>query len=225
MGRTHRRPRRADHVRPEARVLGLRARPRPDAPARRRRATSRRGQDLRPGGDLQPAGARRRGGGAGRARSRRPTRSAPRSCQRDRHAAFLAAHRRHRRLDRALRDRGAQPPAHRDRRAPGAVPRAARRARARCPTSATRSSPSASSAWPACCAATPSPGWRTRRCGTSGTSATRRSSGSRCPARPALLALHAGPLPGLVDDLVVRPERMRENLERGLGLHASEPRS
>ena len=55
----------------------------------------------------------------------------------------------------------------RSRSAPGS-----RRARARCRTSATRSRPSASPAWRACCAATRRPASRTSRCGTSATSRT-----------------------------------------------------
>ncbi len=51
-----------------------------------------------------------------------------------------------------------------------------RRAPARCRTSATRSPPSASRAWRACCAATRPPAWRTSRCGTSATSRTRAPS-------------------------------------------------
>ena len=61
--------------------------------------------------------------------------------------------------------------------------RPARRDRARCRTSATRSAPSRSSGSRGCSAATPWPGSRTWRCGTSATSRTRRSSGSSCPTR------------------------------------------
>ena len=57
----------------------------------------------------------------------------------------------------------------------------ARRAARPCRTSATRSSPSGCAGWPACCAATSAPGSRTWPCGTSATSRTARSSGSRCP--------------------------------------------
>ena len=32
---------------------------------------------------------------------------------------------------------------------------------------------------------------------------------------------HEGQVRGLIEQLVVRPDRMRENIERGLGLHAS----
>ena len=53
----------------------------------------------------------------------------------------------------------------------------------RCPTSATRSSPSAWPAAPACCAATPSWAWRTWRSGTSATSPTARPSASCSPTR------------------------------------------
>ena len=58
---------------------------------------------------------------------------------------------------------------------------ARRRARARCPTSATRSRPSASPAWRACCAATRRPRWRTWRSGTSATSRTPVPSASILP--------------------------------------------
>src|SRR5437667_119079 len=51
-----------------------------------------------------------------------------------------------------------------------------RRARARCPTSGTRSCRSGSAAWRASSGPTRWPRWRTSRCGTSATSATRRSS-------------------------------------------------
>ena len=64
---------------------------------------------------------------------------------------------------------------------------ASRRARARCPTSATRSRPSGSPASRACCAATPRPAWRTSPCGTSATSRTRAPSGSILPDATILL--------------------------------------
>ncbi len=57
----------------------------------------------------------------------------------------------------------------------------ARRGRAPCRTSATRSPASGSAAWPACCAAMPSPPWKTSPSGTSATSATARSSASSSP--------------------------------------------
>ena len=62
---------------------------------------------------------------------------------------------------------------------------------------------------------------RTRRCGTSATSRTRRSSAWRCPARRRCCTTCSSASARIVDGLVVRPERMRENVERGLGLYAS----
>ena len=90
-----------------------------------------------------------------------------------------------------------------------------------CPTSATRSWPSAWSAWHGCCGATPPPGWRTSPSGTSATSPTRRSSGS--PSRRLLRARlrpGAGPLAGRGPPRV-SPERMQANLEASGGLAGS----
>ena len=97
----------------------------------------------------------------------------------------------------------------------------ARRVRARCPTSATRSCPSGSPAWPGSCAGTPWPRSRTSRCGTSATSATAHAERVLLPDATILLDYMLVRMTGLVEGLVVRPERMRENIERGLGLHAS----
>ena len=60
---------------------------------------------------------------------------------------------------------------------------AGRRARRRCPTSATRSPPSGSAGWRGSCAPTRSSGSRTSRCGTSGTSRTRPPSAWCFPTR------------------------------------------
>ena len=90
---------------------------------------------------------------------------------------------------------------------------AGRRGRARCPTSATRSSPSRSSGSRGCCAATPRPRSRTSRCGTSATSPTPRSSGSSCPTRRSCSTTSSGATLALVEGMVVDAERMRENLE------------
>ena len=173
--------RRADDLRHQARPRLPAGRPRPHAPApgprgrRGRQALGRRRHLLqhRPGGReprLRGARAAARPGHPGLAR--------------DRHAEYLyaCAVARH---DRSSRSRprsatcsAARSARSRSRSAP------ARRARRRCRTSATRSPPSASSAWPGCCAATSSPASRTSRSGTSGTSPTARSSGS-CSPTPA----------------------------------------
>ena len=116
-----RRPRRADHVRAQARVVGLRARPRPRAAARRR-GRPRDRQALRarsgPTRSCRPRSRRRRSPSS----ASHADPASTQIVQRDRHAAFLAAIAVTRRLARALRGRGPQPPAHRDRRGPGAVP-------------------------------------------------------------------------------------------------------
>ena len=99
--------------------------------------------------------------------------------------------------------------------------RRARRAARRCPTSATRSCPSGSPGSPACSAATPRPGSRTSRCGTSATSATARRSGSRCPTPRSCSTTCSSGRRAWSRGSSSGPERMRENIERGLGLHAS----
>ena len=141
--------------------------------------------------------------------------------QRDRHAAFLAAIAILGGTPRAPRDRDPEPPAHRDRARSWSRSRRARRAARRCPTSATRSCPSGSPGRRASSAATRRPRSRTSRCGTSATSATAPPSGSILPDATILLDYMLVKATGLVEGLVVRPERMRENIERGLGLHAS----
>ena len=82
----------------------------------------------------------------------------------------------------------------------------------------------ADAAWPGCCAATSGPGSRTWPCGTSATSPTPRWSASSSPT-PALLTyyvLRRGA--GLVDGLVVHPDRMRANVVEGsFGLVFSQP--
>ena len=127
----------------------------------------------------------------------------------------------HRWLAGAFRDRGAQPAAHRDRRAPGAVRPRPDRLQRHAPQAQPDPLRAHRRPGAAACAATRWPAWRTRRCGTSATSRIRRSSAWRCPARRRLLHYMLVRFRGLVDGLVVRPERMRENLERGLGLFAS----
>ena len=120
-----RRPRRAHHLRTQAGLLGLRAGPRAHAPAVGRGRPGH-GQDLRSRGDLLAASARSRGGRAGCARPRRrPCQHADRAARPTRR--LPGRHRRDRRLHRALRGRDPQPPAHRDRRAPGALPERAGR--------------------------------------------------------------------------------------------------
>ena len=97
----------------------------------------------------------------------------------------------------------------------------ARRARARCPTSATRSCPSGSPGLArllrgyAGAALEDQPLWHERDIS--------HSSAERVilPDATILLDYMLVRMTGLVDGLVVRPERMRENIERGLGLHAS----
>ena len=173
--------RRADHVRPQVRGLGVRARPRPDAPAGRGWTTSPTGKLSGPVGTYSQLRPGDRGGGHGRARARR--RSGEHADRPARPPCRLpGGDRGHRRLAGAVRDRDPQPPAHGDRRGPGAVPRGpeglerdAAQAQPN-PVRATRRPR------PAAPRATRWPGWRTRRCGTSAISATRRWSASRCPA-------------------------------------------
>ena len=173
-----------------------------------------------PVGTYSHLGAGHRGGGPRRTSGCAWTRSAPRS------SSATGT----RRSSRPSRSSAARSSGSRPRSATSSTPRSprswsrsarARRAARRCPTSATRSCPSGSPGSPACCAATPRPASRTSRCGTSATSATARRSGSRCPTPRSCSTTCSSARPGLVDGLVVRPERMRENIERGLGLHAS----
>ncbi len=178
------------------------------------------GQDLGARGHLLPARTRGRGGGArgagpgGRSgqhpdRPARPARGVPQR------------HRRHRRIHRALRDRGPQPPAHRDRRAPGALPTGPEGLQSRCPTSATRSCRSGSAGLARLLRGFALAGmedqalWHERDIS--------HSSVERVvlPGATTLLHYMLVRFRGLVADLVVRPERMLENIERGLGLHAS----
>jgi adenylosuccinate lyase len=63
--------------------------------------------------------------------------------------------------------------------------------------------------------------WRTSRCGTSGTSATRAPERIILPDATIVLDYMLVRMTGLIEGLVVRSERMRENITRGLGLHAS----
>ena len=74
---------------------------------------------------------------------------------------------------------------------------------------------------PGCSAATPARRSRTSRSGTSATSATARAERVILPDATILLDYMLVRMAGLVEGLVVRGERMRENIERGLGLHAS----
>ena len=170
-----RRARRADLVRAQARGLRDGGPPQRRA-ARARLRPGRHRRDLRRGRHVRVArpGLRAPGARAARAARRaglhagRPARPPRRAAERDRAG---------RRRPGALRDGDPPPPAHRGPRGRGAVPRRARRAPARCRTSATRSPPSASPASRACCAATRRRGWRTSRCGTSATSRTPAPSG------------------------------------------------
>ena len=142
-------------------------------------------------------------------RPARPARGAPR---RDRH---------HRRVARALRDRGPQPPAHRDRRGPGAVhgrPEGLVGDAPQAQPDPVRADRRPRAAAARLCRARRS---RTSRSGTSATSATRSAERVILPDATIVLDYMLVRMTGLVDGLVVRPERMRENIERGLGLHAS----
>ena len=168
-----RRPRRADDVRRQARRLRDGGRTATPSACERAFAPGRGRRDLGRGRHL--LGARRRTFERARARAARPrapSRSPRRSSPRDRHAELLQAIALAGAGPRALRDGDPPPAAHRGPRGRGAVPHRARRARARCRTSATRSRPSASPASRASCAATRRPASRTSRCGTSATSRT-----------------------------------------------------
>ena len=168
-------PRRADDVRAEACRLGLRGRSRPATPRRGRRRDPDR-QDLRTGRDVQPPRPGPRGRGPWRSsacgRTRSPPRSSsatatPRSWPRSRSSAGAWS---------ASRPRSATSLTRRSARS-WSRSGPARRAAPRCPTSGTRSSRSESRGSPASSVAMPRPRSRTRRSGTSGTSATRRRSG------------------------------------------------
>ena len=60
--------------------------------------------------------------------------------------------------------------------------------------------------------------WRMSRCGMSATSRTRRSSGSSAPTRRSRSISRSARLTGVVDKLLVYPERMQKNLDRMGGL-------
>ena len=72
-----------------------------------------------------------------------------------------------------------------------------------------------------CCAGTPTPRSRTSRSGTSATSVTRAAERIILPDATILLDYMLVRMTGLIEGLIVRSERMRENITRGLGLHAS----
>ena len=170
------------------------------------------GRDLRRGRHVRDARPRLRGARAG------PARAGPRGdlhpgrpARPPRRAAV--GHRAGRRRAGALRHGDPPPPAHRGARGGGAVPGRARRARARCRTSATRWSPSASAGSPGCCGATPRWGWRTSRCGTSATSRTPRPSGSCCPTRRSCSTRCSRSPLRVVRGMVVHADRMLANLE------------
>ena len=133
-------------------------------------------QDLGTGGDVQPPRPGHRGRRARRARACTPIPPAARS------SSATGTRRCSRRSPSWAAAWSASP----RRSATSSTPRSARsrsrsgsarRGRARCPTSATRSCPSGSPAWPGCCAATPRRRSRTSRCGTSATSAIPARSG------------------------------------------------
>ena len=222
MGRTHSRPRRADDVRAEARRLGVRGRPRP-APPRRRPSTRSgparsRGRSARtatssPDIEAEVLGA---------ARSPRRSRRAPRSCSA---TATRRSSRRSRssagRLERfATEIRNLQ---HTE---IGEVMEPFRAGQKGCSAMPHKRNPILSRAdrGPGPAAARLRPGRRSRTspCGTSATSATRSAERVILPDATILL-----------DYMLVRvhrrsstasscaAERMRENIERGLGLHAS----
>ena len=60
--------------------------------------------------------------------------------------------------------------------------------------------------------------WRMSRCGTSATSPTPRSSASSAPTRRITLDFALARLTGVIDKLLVYPERMQKNLDRMGGL-------
>ena len=114
---------------------------------------------------------------------------------------------------RAVRHRDPPPPAHRGARGRGAVP--GRRAEGLVGDAAQAQPdhlPSASPGSPGCCAATRRPGSRTWPSGTSATSATRRSSGWRCPDATILLDYAQHLAIRVVEGMTVHADRMRENL-------------
>ena len=157
-----RRPRRADDLRPQARGLRLRGAPQrasgSSAPSRRppsARSPAPSAPTPRTSPDYEARVLERLG------LAREPVSTQVVPARPPRRAA--AGDRAGRRRARAPRHRGPPPPAHRGERGRGAVPRRGRRARARCPTSATRSTPSGSPGSRACCAATPTAGARERR--------------------------------------------------------------
>ena len=175
MGRTHSVHAEPTTLGPEAGRLGVRARSRPDA-ARRGGRRDRDGQDLGAGRDVQPPRPGPRGGGPGGARpARRPGQHPDRPARSPRRAARRDGH--PRRLAGALRDRGPQPPAHRDRRAPGAVQGGPEGLVGDAPQAQPDPVRSGSPASPGCSAATPTRPSRTSRSGTSATSATAAPSG------------------------------------------------
>ena len=174
MGRTHSVHAEPTTLGPQARRLGVRARPRPP-PARGGRRRDRDRQDLRARRDVQPPRPGHRGRGARGARPpRRPGEHPDRPARPPRRAAH--GDRDRRRLPRAVRDRDPEPPAHRDRRAQEPF-KAGQKGSSAMPHKRNPILPSGSRASRGCSAATPARRSRTSRSGTSATSATAPPSG------------------------------------------------
>lgn len=89
------------------------------------------------------------------------------------------------------------------------------------PRSATRSRASGSQASHVYCAATPLQQWRTSRSGTSATLATGSAERILLPDATSLLAFMVESLNGVIDGAEIRRDRMQQNLDEGLGLHAA----
>ena len=219
IGSDPRRARRADDPRPQARRLGLeldRARVRLLALQR-----GHRWQALRARRDvflLDPDIEAESSPSSGST----PIRPAPRSSLRDRHAAFLVTAiavigGSLERLTTEIRNLQHTEIARGHRAVQGRPDRLARR----CRTSATRSPPSASPAWRGCCAATPRPAfedqalWHERDISHSSVERV------ALPDATMLARLHAVTIDQPRRRARVRADRMAENIEHGLGLHAS----
>ena len=151
-----------------------------------------------------------------------PAPSSTQILQRDRHAELLSALALAALVARSVCDGDPAPRAHRGARGRGAVRRAARRALGDAAQAQPDHGRADLRAWPASCARMRSSGSRTSRCGTSATSRTRSAERVVLPDSFLALDYALDRFAWLVEGLVVRPERMRANVEASHGLFFSQ---
>ena len=202
--------RRADDLRPQARRLGLRARPGPTAAGPRARGirvgklSGAVGTYSATDPEVERLACEQLG--------LEPAPASTQIIQRDRHAELLSALALSQPLWRSSRSRSDTSPGPRSARCRSRSAKG-RRARRRCRTRRTRWWPSGSAGWHGSCAPTRSSGSRTSPSGTSATSRTRRPSASSSRTRSSRSTTCWTSFAWLVEGLVVRPERMRRNLD------------